>query len=559
MVKDDDKVKSGAGNQNEGGGESVETRGKGTPQNSITPILIIVGLLLLLIPAVFILEGDRPRRYWPREFYEVEQVILTGSEEEIEAALEQIEVDQFVEQQAVLRFDEDLLLERSCSDLYDRYGGQNGDVIALYKITRRLTNVVEIIEQVQAEQAALATSAGATSTEGAQSETIRAEPNWISGQPWEVEGSPWEVEGSPWEVEGSGELDPEIVVGDAIKAFIGQRAMTEIEYNPLLDPAAKPKGYVAPHVRVGIFDTSPFPEPVGSRITLPVPWVKLASSELMLTRDHPVEAGRKARINFNDHGLFVAGLVHIMAQDSNIELVRVLDGNNKGDLYTLIEELYDFIASVEGDTEAVINLSLGMRLIPEEGEGFEELSRELGALRDILAFAECSGVVVVAAAGNGSADMEEPLEAYYPAAWPEVIGVAASNEDNERSCYSNKGDVAAPGGEGDVRENDCRPLHYTCKDSMCEHGVLGPVFQNEKYPVGFAYWVGSSFATPLVSGLAAKIQEYAPGLPPESVRSIIECSARNSSDDSDLGAGVVNVQKAFGDCLSEYREIYGAE
>jgi len=67
------------------------------------------------------------------------------------------------------------------------------------------------------------------------------------------------------------------------------------------------------------------------------------------------------------------------------------------------------------------------------------------ALRDAIAYAHEEGVVVVAAAGNsGSGDP------YYPAAYPEVISVAATDSGDQRWYLSNYGDwvdIAAPGRE----------------------------------------------------------------------------------------------------------------
>ena len=66
--------------------------------------------------------------------------------------------------------------------------------------------------------------------------------------------------------------------------------------------------------------------------------------------------------------------------------------------------------------------------------------------------------MVVAAAGNDSfsadlaatspADAYAPLPAEIPAGDAQVIGVAASTYDKQRGCFSNSGDVAAPGGNG---------------------------------------------------------------------------------------------------------------
>ena len=62
---------------------------------------------------------------------------------------------------------------------------------------------------------------------------------------------------------------------------------------------------------------------------------------------------------------------------------------------------------------------------------------------DAINHAASKGAVVVAAAGNG--DTKDPR---YPAAYPDVIAVAATYEEDRRASLSNFGswvDVAAPG------------------------------------------------------------------------------------------------------------------
>jgi subtilisin family serine protease len=51
--------------------------------------------------------------------------------------------------------------------------------------------------------------------------------------------------------------------------------------------------------------------------------------------------------------------------------------------------------------------------------------------------------------------------------------------------------------------------------------LVGPVLPNGDFPYGFARWLGTSFATPLVSGMAALILEHHGGLSPEGVSSVI--------------------------------------
>ncbi len=61
------------------------------------------------------------------------------------------------------------------------------------------------------------------------------------------------------------------------------------------------------------------------------------------------------------------------------------------------------------------------------------------------------GATIVVASDNDSGQVDlstgNPLTpTQFPAGYPSVIGVAATNKDGVRACYSNPGDVAAPGG-----------------------------------------------------------------------------------------------------------------
>ena len=86
-------------------------------------------------------------------------------------------------------------------------------------------------------------------------------------------------------------------------------------------------------------------------------------------------------------------------------------------------------ASTAGAT--VITMSLGGYPNPVTQEAVEN--------------AAARGSILVAAAGNSNSSSES-----YPAAYPEVIAVAATGPDGSKSSFSNFGrwvDVAAPGGE----------------------------------------------------------------------------------------------------------------
>lgn len=110
------------------------------------------------------------------------------------------------------------------------------------------------------------------------------------------------------------------------------------------------------------------------------------------------------------------------------------------------------------DGATVINLSLGS-------------SGDSGFLRNVISQGDQQGIIFIAAAGN-----EPTTSPTYPAAYPEVIAVTASDRQGNIASYANRGDfvdVIAPGGN-----------------------VIQ--FAGQTY-----YGVGTSFSTAYVSGAAA--------------------------------------------------------
>ena len=103
------------------------------------------------------------------------------------------------------------------------------------------------------------------------------------------------------------------------------------------------------------------------------------------------------------------------------------------------------------------------------------------AEQDIIDFATQRGALVVAAAGNDTSD-----EFFSPASYRNVLSVAATDQSDRRSTFSNYGDyvdVCAPG----------------------EFIVSAVVF-----PTGYEYWAGTSMASPLAASLAALVRSIKP-------------------------------------------------
>lgn len=480
--------------------------------------------------------------YPPEEFFVEDELIVSGPAGAVENATTALIDNGTISEPDRLEVRE-LPGAAQCPGLSERPNQGQDLVIDRYTILDEGTDVATLINTIQNDQ-------------------VVAEPNRIIGLPWEIEGSPWEIEGSPWEIEGS-------LGGSAVTASAEADASPEqwafgkhgIEL-PDLPDTPWPTGN---EILVGVFDTLPFYAEADQPREIDIDWVKsgwvsdppsLTLTALSLETDaDSLAGGGDLGSGMINHGLFVAGLIHAIAPDSTIQLIRVLDKENVGDLFTLTESLHDFLqtSNLERYEGAVINMSLGIRIPPLEARNLSGLPREINSLRDLIAIARCSNVVVVAAAGNNSARVSVPELPNLPAAWSSVIGVSASNINKGRACFSNLGDIGAPGGDG--RETDgpaeiCRPRNHECLDAECPFAVIGPISKTLTTSSGFAYWTGSSFAAPMVSGLAAQVLDEANGnLTPAQVQAIIECGAVPSNDRY-LGAGVINVRRTIEECIA---------
>ena len=116
------------------------------------------------------------------------------------------------------------------------------------------------------------------------------------------------------------------------------------------------------------------------------------------------------------------------------------------------------------------------------------------ALKEAIEWAGANGTVVVAAAGNHSSNIDDLLNAYYPAAYanvPNLISVASVDPDGSLSSFSNFGqnsvDIAGPGA------------------SIRSTGLGG----------AYVLWSGTSMATPHVAGTVSLLAGLFPGESPD--------------------------------------------
>jgi subtilisin family serine protease len=207
------------------------------------------------------------------------------------------------------------------------------------------------------------------------------------------------------------------------------------------------------------------------------------------------------------HGTHVAGIaaavsnnvtgVAGIAWQNPILPVKVLDSQGSG--------TYDAIANgiiYAADRGAsVINLSLG---------GFYGST----TLSQACQYAYQKGCVLVAAAGNNDSTLIQ-----YPAAYPTVIAVGATDQDDGKAWFSNYGrqlSVTAPGVD------------------ILSTTPMAPVTLNTLYGYATQYdsLSGTSMACPHVAGVAGLLLSVNPNLGPDNVRHLLQ---RTALDLGELG------------------------
>jgi len=182
----------------------------------------------------------------------------------------------------------------------------------------------------------------------------------------------------------------------------------------------------------------------------------------------------------------------------------------------------------------VINMSLGGPL-------------PVGTIASAINYARAKGVTIVAAAGNNGQGRVS-----YPARYPGVIAVAATQFDEKTTFYSNWGpqiDIAAPGGNVRVDQNgDGQP------DGVLQHTIVPGNISKTDY----LWFMGTSMASPHVAGVAALIVGAGVRTPdaveqvlldtarkPKPAGELIQASNKTARIDDHYGAGLADAGAAL--------------
>jgi subtilisin family serine protease len=256
-----------------------------------------------------------------------------------------------------------------------------------------------------------------------------------------------------------------------------------------------------------------------------------------------------ARDNIGGHGTHVAGTIGAVGNDGvgttglnwnvRIRPVRVLDVTGSGSFFDIAQGILyaaGLPAAGAGGTvtapsrAAIINVSLGG---PSNNS----------TLRNAVAAATNAGSLIIAAAGN-----DEDNGPTYPAAYSQVLAVAAVGPDLQLAGYTSTGSyvsLVAPGGE--------------FRSGGGSGGVLSSAYDFVRQRGTYAYYEGTSMATPHVAGTAALVLAANPGLTGAQLRTRLQSTAVHlggAGFDARYGYGLVNAYNAVNNVTGPTRATY---
>ncbi|MFN8573002.1 MAG: S8 family serine peptidase [Gemmatimonadaceae bacterium] len=330
-------------------------------------------------------------------------------------------------------------------------------------------------------------------------------------------------------------------------------------------------------VTVAVVDAGFYPHPDLIRPTNRIrAWVNAATDAVDLHTfgpdDTPVWPGSDAGTASQWHGLMTSttlagngwlshGLYRGLASDAELVLVQVLGSDGRIGAKRVLRALRWLTAHHHALGIRIVNLSLGVE--PSIRDGMDEI---VGAVTSLV----LAGVTVVVAAGNdgerhlvppatapdaltvGGLDDRNMFDAQARALWHSNFGNGANGRSKPELVAPSIWVVAPvlPGTETAREALDLfarrASLDQSVEQRIAEQHLVTPYYQHVE---------GTSFASPIVSGVIACMLEAHPTLEPTRIRTLLElaCEHVNGAADERQGAGAIDAGRAVANALAVAR------
>ena len=222
------------------------------------------------------------------------------------------------------------------------------------------------------------------------------------------------------------------------------------------------------------------------------------------------------------HGTHVAGLATAITDNEigvagigfNTSIIAVKAANNSNAIGVFG---YQGVLWAVNNGAHIINMSFG-------GPSYSQ------TMQNLIISGNNMGINFIGSAGN-----DNTSQTHYPSGYQHVISVAATNDNDEKSWFSNYGtavDVSAPGGSASPGPN----------------GLLSTTYDNTS--MGFYdYYFGTSMSSPVVTGLVSLMRSINPSITPADLEAVLKATcdnidAMNPNFIGQLGAGRINAYEA---------------
>ncbi|CAM3602618.1 Subtilisin-like serine protease [Deinococcus saxicola] len=295
----------------------------------------------------------------------------------------------------------------------------------------------------------------------------------------------------------------------------------------------------------------------------------------------PADGCATANTVYEDHGTHVAGTVAGavggggivgVAPGAKIAAYKVFDRYRYTDAQGTLQDgvggfdgpIFSAIVDAANRGVNIINMSLGGTL----DRSNKDDNASWLAWQRVMNYADKKGTLIIASAGN-AAESSNGAVAHIPSDVPGIMSVSASgvtalttdaggnlvaNGPDVLAFYSNYGastDIAAPG--GDCGTNSANGLSWCDRPSgnranrpatYFHNLILSSVIDYKTGKADYAWFAGTSMASPHVAGVAALVKAQHPEFSTNQLKAYLKRTAENVGQKQRFGSGLANADLA---------------